>query len=134
MSPRAQIIAFTLQRIIQGDVQVVSIAGHMGNDEVCRVDTELAPLLQQGHRRVVLDLATLSSATAMSLARLFVCAQEFQRHGGQLKLAALSPRLRHIAELVGFDKKRDFQPDVAVALEAFRRLEETKAASPRKKK
>ena len=134
MSPCAQIIGFTLQRINQGDVQVVSIAGHMGSDEVCRVDTELAHLLEQGHRRAVLDLATLSSTTAMSLARLLVYAQEFQRFGGQLKLGGLSPSVRHIAELEGFDKKKDLQPDVAAALEAFGQLEQTKAASPRTKK
>jgi anti-anti-sigma factor len=134
MSPCAQIIGFTLQRINQGDVQVVSIAGRMGSDEVCRVDTKLAHLLEQGHRRAVLDLATLSSTTAMSLARLLVYAQEFQRFGGQLKLAGLSPSVRHIAELEGFDKKRDLQPDVAAALEAFGQLEQTKAASPRTKK
>ena len=134
MSPCAQIIGFNLQRINQGDVQVVSIAGHMGSDEVCRVDTELAHLLEQGHRRAVLDLATLSSTTAMSLARLLVYAQEFQRLGNQLKLAGLSPLVHHIAELEGFDKKRDLQPDVAAALKAMSQLSEVEADNPLEKK
>ena len=115
-------------------MQVLSLGGGLGNDESCRVDKELAHLLEQKHRRVILDLATLSSTTAMSLARLLVYAQEFQRFGGQLKLAGLSPLVRHIAELEGFDKKRDLQPDVTAALKAMSGTSEVKADNPLEKK
>lgn len=55
----------------------MSVHGYMGNDEFYRVEKELAHLLEQKHRRVILDLATLSFATAVSLARLLVCHVNF---------------------------------------------------------
>lgn len=113
---------------------MVFIGGYMGDDEFLRVNRELAQLRSERHRRVILHLALLSSATRMSLARLLVCAREFQRHGGELKLAGLSPSLRHLAELEGFDKKADFQPDVATALKSFSQSPATRAANQRKGK
>jgi len=91
----------------------------MTNDEFARVDRELAHLLEQEYRRAILDLTLLTSATTMSLARLLVCAREFRRHGGELKLAGLSPWLRRMAEMAGFDRKKDFAADVAAALKAM---------------
>jgi anti-anti-sigma factor len=125
---------FNLQRMNQGEVQVLSFSGCLSNDESCRVDKELAHLLEQKHRRVILDLALLSSATTMSLARLLVCAREFHRHGGELKLAGLSVSVKHLAELAGFDRRKDFAADVATALKAMSQPSEVKADSPLGKK
>jgi hypothetical protein len=106
----------------------------MGDDEFLRVNRELAQLRSEGQRRVILHLALLSSATRMSLARLLVCAREFQRDGGELKLAGLSPSLRYLAELEGFDKRADFQPDLATALKSFSPSPPTRTRSQRKRK
>jgi len=89
-------------------VQVLSFGGALDSDASCRVDKELVHLLEQKHRRVILELSLLSSATTMSLARLLVCAREFRRHGGELNLAGLSTSLKHVAELAGFDHRINF--------------------------
>lgn len=112
---------FSLQQINQGDVEVLSLCGYMGNDEFYRLEKELSRLLEQNHRRVILDMAMLSFVTTVSLARLLVCEHEFHRRGVGFKLAGLSSSLSRVAELVGFDRKTDFQPDVATALKAFSR-------------
>lgn len=125
---------FNLQRINQGEVQILSLSGYLGNDEFCRVDRELAHLLEQRHRRVILDLAMLSCATTMSLARLLVCGREFRRHGGELKLVGLSVSLKHLAELAGFDRRKDFSTDGAAALKAMSQPSEVKVDSPLEKK
>ena len=106
----------------------------MGNDEFRRVDRDLAHLREQGHRRVVLDLAKLSFATTMSLARLLVCAREFRRHGGELRMAGLSPFLSHLAVLAGFGRKNDLEADVAAALKAMCLPPSAKPSRPPKKK
>lgn len=111
--------AFNLQRVNHGEVQILSVSGGLDSDASCRVDKELGHLLEQKHRRVILDLSLLASATTMSLARLLVCAREFRRHGGELKLAGLSTSLKHLAELAGFDRRKDFSPEVATALKAM---------------
>lgn len=115
-------------------MEVLSLVGGLDNDASCGVDRELAHLLEQKHHRVILDMAQISSVTTMSLARLLVCGREFRRHGGELKLAGLSNSLKHLAELAGFDRRKDFAPDVATALKAMSRPSEVKADSALKKK
>lgn len=130
MATRAQITEFNLQRIDQGEVQILSLNGYMGNDEFSQVDRELSRLLEQKDRRVILDLGLLSFATTMNLARLRMCGREFRRRGGELKLAGPSPWLSHLAVLAGFDRQKDFEPDVATALKAISGLLEVKAHNP----
>ena len=135
MPTRARMSQFSLQQINQGEVQVVSISGYMGNDEFNCVEKELARLLEQEHRKVILDVTTLSFVTAVSFARLLVCAHEFQRRGGELKLAGLSGSLRRMAELAGFNQKTDFDTDVTVALNSMSQPPDAKPNSrPRRKK
>lgn len=124
---RVPMSTFSVQRMNYGEVQVLSFNGGLDNDASGRVAHELAHLREQNHRRVILDLAWLSSATSMSLARLLVSAREFHRHGGELKLAGMSPRLAHAAELAGFDRRKDFAPDVATALRAMAEAARTTA-------
>jgi anti-sigma B factor antagonist len=128
VSKQAPTTGFSLQQINQGEVQILALSGCMSNGEFGRVDQELAHALEQKHRRVILDLALLSSATTMSLARLLVSGREFRRLGGELKLAGLSPWLRHLAELAGFDRENDFAADVPTA---FRAMAQPPDAKPR---
>lgn len=125
---------FNLQQTNKGEVQILSLSGYMGNAEFCQVDRKLAGFLEHGHRRVILDLARLSFATSASLARLLVCAREFRRHRGELKLAGLSPFLSRLAGLAGFGKRKDVEADVASALKAMSQMSKTKPRqSPNKK-
>jgi anti-anti-sigma factor len=111
--------SFNLRRASENDVQVVLVSGCMGNNDCHRVEEELRHLLEQKHRRAVLDCGQLAFITSPSLARLFVCAQEFRRHGGQIRLAGLSSVASRMAQLVGFNKKTELQLDVATALKSF---------------
>ena len=125
---------FNLQRINRSEVQILSLIGYMGNDEFSRVHRELSHLLEQGHLRVVLDLASLSFATTMSLARLLVCAREFRRRGGELRMAGLSPFLSRLALLAGFGRKHDLEADVPTALKAIAQPRREKTNRPREKR
>lgn len=116
----------------QGEVQILSFSGGMDNDASGRVDKELAHLLEQKNRRAILDLTMLSSATTISLARFLVRARELHRHGGELKLVGLSSSFRRVAELAGFDQRKDFAPDVATALKAMSQPSEVNPSNKKK--
>lgn len=107
---------FKLQQITEGEVQILSLRGYMGNTEFREVANVLARLLEQKHRQVILDLTTLAFTTTISLARFLVCGREFRRHGGELKLVGLSPELSRLAKMAGFSERKDFEPNLATAL------------------
>jgi anti-anti-sigma factor len=125
---------FTLKQIKNGEVQILSLSGYMGNDEFCQVDKALVLLLEQKHGFVILDLETLSFATARSLAQFLVCGREFRRHGGELKLVGLSPELSRLAEMAGFKGETNFEPDMTTALTKMAQMPQAKPRQPPKKK
>ena len=126
VSKRAQTAEFNFQRSNQGEVQILSLRGYMGNAEFCQVEGELAQMLEHHHRRVIVDLARLSFTTSMSLARLLVCAREFNRHGGELKLVGMSPFLGRLAGFAGFGKRKHVETDVMNALKVMSQMPKTK--------
>lgn len=115
VATRAQTDEFKLQQSIVGEARILSLSGYMGNAEFREAARVLEQLLELKQRRVVLDLTALSFTTSVSLARFLVCGREFQRHGGQLKIAGLSPWLTRLARMAGFARK-DFEPDLATAV------------------
>lgn len=119
MSNHTPTVGFCVQRSEAGEVQILKIRGRMSNGDFARVELELEQVWEQGCRKVILDLSRLSYATTMSLARLLVCAREFRQRGCELKLAGLSPWLKHLAELAGFERERDFSENSATASQAM---------------
>ena len=133
MATRAQFAEFKFQQITEGEVRILSLSGYLGNAEFREVAGVLSRLLEQKHHRVVLDLTTLTFTTTISLARFLVCGHEFRRHGGEMKIAGLSPWLARLAGMAGFAKK-DFEPDVATALQKLAQAPQAKPQSSRNRK
>ena len=126
VSTRAQTTEFSFQLSSQGEVQILSLQGYMGNAEFCQVEGELAQMLEHHHRRVIVDLARLLFTTAMSQARLLVGAREFNRHGGELKLVGMSPFLGRLAGFAGFGRRKHVETDVMNALKVMSQMPNTK--------
>jgi anti-anti-sigma factor len=113
------ISTFSLQRVHQGDVEIVAVNGDMGIEEYYQLEKQLRHLLDEEHRRVVLDCKALTFVTGASLARLCLCTREFRRHGGQFRLAGLRPAVNRRAQLVGFDIESELLPDLPAALKSL---------------
>jgi anti-anti-sigma factor len=126
---------FSLQRINQGEVQVVAISGYMGNDEFHRLDNELERVQQERCRGVILDCSALTFITSLSLARLLLVTQLFRRHGCEFRLAGLSSSASKTAQAIGFDSKLELQPNVTTAIKSMRKGAASKPNSrPKRKK
>lgn len=85
----------------------------MGNDECSKLEIELERLLQQGHRRVIIDFVALTFITSASLLRLAQQTRRFQREEGELKIEGFPPfaaRLTRFARL-----ERALKPAVGLA-------------------
>ena len=95
--------SFNLQISDEGNVQVVSVGGYLGRDQCYRVQQELSRLMRQRTWAVIVDCSRLSCITNTSLTHLNLWVQDFQRQGGQFRLAGLSRAARCNAELAGFE-------------------------------
>jgi anti-anti-sigma factor len=115
----AQMSSISIQRTDTRDVQVVSVSGYWSNDEFHRLDEELERLSYEKCRGVILDCASLTFITSLSLARLLLVTQLLRRQGCEVRLAGLSPSARKMAEALGFDSSLELQPDVAAAVKSM---------------
>lgn len=95
--------SFNLQISNEGGVQVVSVSGYLGGDQCYRVEQELSRLTRQKTWAVIVDCSRLDCITNTSLTHLNLWVQDFQRHGGQFRLAGLSRAAKCNAELAGFE-------------------------------
>jgi anti-anti-sigma factor len=126
-----QMTSISIRRADKGDVQVVSVSGYWGNDEFHRLDEELERLSYEKCRGVILDCASLTFITSLTLARLLLVTQLLRRQGCEVRLAGLSPSAGKMAKALGFDSNLELQPDVAAAVNS---MPEEAASRPKSSK
>ena len=124
--------SFSLQRHNQGKVQVISLSGHLGDDEFLRLEKELEHLWQQRHWHLILDCTALTFIATVNLARLSLAAQFLRKHQGKFRLVGLPAAHRKLAHAVGFDPQLELQPNVGAALKSIESAPARKSKSRNK--
>lgn len=130
--PGVQTSSFSLQRHNQGSVQVVSVSGHLGDDEFPRLEKELDHLWQQQHWHLILDCTGLMFIASVNVVRLFLATQFLRKHQGKFRLVGLPAAHRKLAQAVGFDSRVELQPNVGAALKSIESLSRRKRKSRNK--
>jgi stage II sporulation protein AA (anti-sigma F factor antagonist) len=83
------------------DRAVVSLAGELDADTAVVFQHQLAALVLQGRRHVVLDLADVPFMDSSGLNSVLRARSETVRYDGSLLLAAPGPAVRRLLELTG---------------------------------
>jgi anti-sigma B factor antagonist len=80
---------------VQGEVDA-----HTSGD----LDKALGELLAQNHSRLVLDFSQVGYVSSAGLQALLRAQQKARALGGEVRLFGLSPFVRHVFEMAGFDR------------------------------
>jgi anti-sigma B factor antagonist len=87
-----------LEEHASGDVTVVTVTGDItlnkGGDVLLK--DKIQSLLQQGHKKLLLDLGKVSYVDSAGLGQLVQVYATAKHHGGQLKLVNLTKRLKDL--------------------------------------
>lgn len=102
-----------------GDIDVVHLDGSLDAYSFSRLETTLRQLSEKGRHRIVLDCVNLDYINSASLGALIGFARGARDQDGDLKLAGLTPKIRSIVELLGFDKILQVYPDTQLAVSNF---------------
>jgi anti-sigma B factor antagonist len=90
-----------IEQRANGDVQIVTILGDItlskGGDVLLK--DKIQSLLQQGHRKVILDLGNVSYVDSAGLGQLVQVYATTSHLGGSLKLLNLTKRLKDLLVL-----------------------------------
>lgn len=100
-------------------VMVVAVQGDLDATTSGELWQSVDHLLQEGRRRVVLDLREVKFVDSAGLSTLVRCMKRTRGQGGELQLAGLQSPVKRTFELTRLDRSFDIQADVAKAVQAL---------------
>jgi anti-anti-sigma factor len=87
----------------ENDVTVFVLEGRIDTQGAIEMDAALQAAVAQGKHKMVLDMAEVRYISSAGLRTLADILTKNKQANGDLKLAALSPRVRRVLEVIGFD-------------------------------
>ncbi len=103
----------------QNGVIVLVLEGRIDTDGAVQLDQLLHRHLAAGHYKFALDMAEVQYINSSALRSLADVITETRARGGDLKLVALTPRVRRVLQIVGFDRYCTICDAMPEALEGF---------------
>ena len=103
----------------ENGVTIYRIEGRIDNDGAVQLDATLREGLNAGKHRMVVEMSQVPYINSAALRALADITTQSREHGGDLKLAALSPQVRRVLQIVGFDQFAAVYETVAEAVAGF---------------
>ncbi|MGC2661488.1 MAG: STAS domain-containing protein [Bryobacteraceae bacterium] len=103
-------------REVAPGVTVVELAGrlHAGTN-LRSLENTIANLLQEGRRKIVVDLTNVDFIDSSAVGVLMVSAAQTKKAGGRLRIAGAKQRVAELFAIVHLEQVADLSPDVATA-------------------
>ena len=113
-------LAMKLDREDLGDVTILKATGVLsGGPDGERLKSTVQGILDEGCRKVVMDLNGVAWANSAGLGVLHSCFTTVKNTGGSMKLTNVTPRVSEILKITHFDTVFESHPGVREALASF---------------
>ena len=103
------------------DVMVLDLSGELDAHTAPEFEAALELALAGGHARLVVNGAPLQYVSSAGLGVFMAFIEPFRASGGDLKIAALQPRVFEVFDLLGFPLIFDMHEAEDAAADAFAR-------------
>ena len=103
-----------------GDVLIVRLAGRLDSSAAPGAEQNFAGVLGGATPHLAIDLSSLEYISSAGLRVLLIVAKKVQQAQGKVALCGLTPNVREIFAISGFDAIFSIQPDAAAAVAAVR--------------
>lgn len=104
----------------KGDVTVIALQGNMlGVPEGAELNGQIHKLLEEGKKRVVLDLTDVGFINSSGLSGLIHSASTLRKSGGRLVVAGASRKVLELVKVTKLTPLIETVPDVSAALKTF---------------
>lgn len=98
------------------NIPVVTMAGRLDTENMPAFDAQMAPLLAEPHRRILMDLGAVTFISSLGLRSLLKVIKHAAASGGRAALFAVPAPIFEVIEMTGFSSLVDLYPDRASAL------------------
>jgi len=103
-----------------GEVLIVRLTGRLDSSAAPGAEQDFAGVLGGGSPHIAIDLSDLEYISSAGLRVLLIVAKKVQQAKGKIALCGLTPNVREIFAISGFDAIFSIQPDAAAAVAAVR--------------
>ncbi|MCL4879143.1 MAG: STAS domain-containing protein [Anaerolineae bacterium] len=101
-------------------VVVFTLEGRIDTQGAVDLDLALQTSATEGHNQMVLDMAEVKYINSSALRTLADIVTQNRDNGGDLKLAALSQKVKRVFEIIGFDNFFEIYENIDSAVAAFK--------------
>lgn len=103
----------------ENGIIVYVIEGRVDSAGAVELDETLQEAVSKGHYKLVLDMSQVQYINSAALRTLADIITQTRAKDGDLKLAALTPKVKRVLQIVGFDRFSAMPESVADALASF---------------
>jgi anti-sigma B factor antagonist len=100
-------------------VDVVTATGRIDSSNATEFDEALKGIMGQGRHRIVLELSNVSYMSSACLSSRVAALRQCKKRNGDVRLAALSERVRDVLSLAGLDSLFTVFDDTTAAVGSF---------------
>ena len=100
----------------QNQVSIVTASGKLDAAGAPTLEARCKALIQEGAKRLLLDMATVEYISSAGLRSLLVLAKAVKSAGGAMVLCCLTPAVREVMTISGFDNILSLAADRPAAL------------------
>jgi anti-anti-sigma factor len=119
--PGTQLRELDVERMrIDPDVVLLELAGKMVYGPECRqIEWLTAELVEQGERKIVLDLSRVSHLDSSGIGILVMCSAKIKEAGGKLRVTGAEGHVKTVLKITDAGKILDLYPNRIEALQSF---------------
>jgi anti-anti-sigma factor len=99
-----------------GPVTVLEVTGDIDSETFSHLIEEAGQRIEAGQVRLVLDLSGVNYISSGGLVALQTILGRAVARGGNMVLCGITPRVRKVLEITGFDQRLSIFPDRAAAM------------------
>jgi anti-sigma B factor antagonist len=90
--------------VTENEIAQLEVDGEVDAHTARELDTALKNLLAQGHSRLVLDASQMGYISSAGLRVILFAHREATQLGGEVRLFGLTPQVRRVFAIAGFDE------------------------------
>ena len=111
--------SLTLQRSLQDGVAVITVDGFLDAHTAPQFEEAIQREIADGHVKLVVDCARLSYISSAGLGVFMGFIEEVREQQGDIKVSGLTPKVRQVFEILGFETIFELFDTVQAARDRF---------------
>jgi len=110
---------FDVQRNTNGGVSILCVKGYLDAHTAPELEQAFQKLIDNKEYKIVVNFENLSYISSAGLGVFMGFIEDIRKHGGDIKLTNMQPKIFRVFDLLGFPTLYDILDDENMAIEKF---------------